>query len=397
MPTQTHEEIAEFEHIEHIECVTEKEKQLAEKRDEKERRRQAKVAYNAAVKMHKQEEKENARKLKQERKEKRRKEKSNRPLKWFHFFTKWFFLGLSLIIASVFFSLIPAESHTLFTEIQRIVSGVLSSLGVALVIGAIFDFSKNSEAFVHFVSNILSDIVVSKAFLTRLSESDKQEALALIIKPSDKEIEQYSNINSLFKKRIHDLSTMFDYNFKTNVVLNITAYYDKEKKVVTCKTDLTNTMYKISKAYTPIRVMFEKPNSTIDNVCILPPEGHDHEIKGISSDIKVGGVDFKQYSFEIPQEYQKFDHITIRRTMIEPGSAHWINYYWQSLTPYEGLNCAITCMDNLVIKDWMIFDNKAYYHVDIDKNGQHMEIASSQWLDTDTDFVVTIGERDDEV
>lgn len=30
MPTQTHEEIAEFEHIEHIECVTEKEKQLAE-------------------------------------------------------------------------------------------------------------------------------------------------------------------------------------------------------------------------------------------------------------------------------------------------------------------------------------------------------------------------------
>lgn len=70
MPTQTHEEIAEFEHIEHIECVTEKEKQLAEKRDEKERRRQAKVAYNAAVKMHKQEEKENARKLKQERKEK---------------------------------------------------------------------------------------------------------------------------------------------------------------------------------------------------------------------------------------------------------------------------------------------------------------------------------------
>lgn len=170
------------------------------------------------------------------------------------------------------FSLIPAESHTLFTEIQRIVSGVLSSLGVALVIGAIFDFSKNSEAFVHFVSNILSDIVVSKAFLTRLSESDKQEALALIIKPSDKEIEQYSNINSLFKKRIHDLSTMFDYNFKTNVVLNITAYYDKEKKVVTCKTDLTNTMYKISKAYTPIRVMFEKPNSTIDNVCILPPK-----------------------------------------------------------------------------------------------------------------------------
>ena len=69
---------------------------------------------------------------------------------------------------------------------------------------------------------------------------------------------------------------MFDYNFKTNVVLNITAYYDKEKKVVTCKTDLTNTMYKISKAYTPIRDMFEKPNSTIDNVCILPPEGHDH-------------------------------------------------------------------------------------------------------------------------
>lgn len=377
-----------------LEQVAEKEKNLARKRDEKERRRQAKVAYNAEVKRHKQEEKAVARKYKQARKEELMKEKSERTLKWFHFFTKWFFIGLSLIIASMLIPLIPVGNGKIVSEAQRVISGILSSVGVALVIGAVFDFSKNSEAFVHFVSGILSDIVVSKAFLTRLSQSDKEEALALIVKPSDKEIEQYSNINSLFKKRIHDLSTMFDYNFKTNVVLNITAYYDKEKNAVCCKTDLTNTMYKVGKEYVPIKILFEKPGSESSNVCILPPEGCDQRIEGTKSDVIIGGSHFEQHTYDIPPEYQKFDHITIRRTMIEPGSEHWVNYYWQSLTPYEGLNCTIICKDNLVIKDWMIFDNKAYYHVDVSDGEQRMEIASSQWLDTDTGFVVTIGERD---
>lgn len=36
----------------------------------------------------------------------------------------------------------------------------------------------------------------------------------------------------------------------------------------------------------------------------------------------------------------------------------------KSLIPYEGVSCRVKCFDELSIKDLMIFDNKAYYHVD---------------------------------
>lgn len=35
----------------------------------------------------------------------------------------------------------------------------------------------------------------------------------------------------------------------------------------------------------------------------------------------------------------------------------------------------------------------SYYHVDISDGEQRIEITSSRWLDTDTGFVVTIGEK----
>lgn len=38
-----------------------------------------------------------------------------------------------------------------------------------------------------------------------------------------------------------------------------------------------------------------------------------------------------------------------------------------------------------------------YYHVDVSDGEQRIEITSSQWLDTDTGFVVTIGERDSQM
>ena len=118
--------------------------------------------------------------------------------KWFHFFTKWFFLGLFLILFSVLTSLLWVPQTAFLRSLSMILSSLLSTVGAALLVGSIFDFSKNSEAFIQFVSKILSDIIISKTFLASLSDKDKEEALTLILKPSDKQIEHYSNINAFF-------------------------------------------------------------------------------------------------------------------------------------------------------------------------------------------------------
>lgn len=322
--------------------------------------------------------------------------KQSRPQAWFSFFTRWFFLGLVLLCCSVIISacVVPLFETVPFAKaIFTIAEGVLSAIGIALVVGAIFDFSKNSEAFVRFVSNILSDIVVSKTFLTTLSEKDKEKALSLILKPSDSQIEQYSNINDFFSKRVKELMTMFDTNFKTDVILNIDVYKDPETQVVYCKTVLTQTIYKIQDTFKPVGVHFEKSNSVSKDVYALPPCGESMELEGKKGTLNSGGITYTTYTYEIPKECEKYDHLTVKRTMIEPGFKHWANYYWQSLTPYEGLVCTIKCEGDLSIKDHMVFDNKAYYHVVLSEDRKRMEITSSQWLDTDTGFAVTISDR----
>lgn len=332
------------------------------------------------------------RQLKQIRQREREALDNSKKRKWFNFFTKWFFLGLILILISITVSTCADPLKQPLNVIATIFSELLSTIGIALMIGSIFDFSRNSEAFVAFISNILSDIVVSKTFLTTLSGKDKEKALSLILKPSDKQVEQYSNINALFSKRISELTTMFDTNFKTNVILNIHAYKSSDDGRVYCQTVLTQTIYKIRDSFSPIEVHFEKSGSESCEVYVLPPTGKSILIEGNKQRVNNAGIDFDVYTYEIPKECEKYDHLTIKRTMIEPGYDHWINYYWQSLTPYEGVTCTIDCANGLTIKDYMIFDNKAYYHVVLAQNKERLEITSSQWLDMDTGFVVTIAD-----
>lgn len=313
---------------------------------------------------------------------------------WFNFFTKWFFVGLILVIISIFISMYfdkIAVSHWAYEYrfVATVVSSILSTIGTALFIGCIFDFSKNSEAFIGFVSNILSDIVVSKNFLSTLSTNDKEQALRLILKPMDYQIDQYANINALFEKKIQESMTMFDTNFKSNVVLNVEARI--ENGTVYCYTTVTYTIYRINKKFESLKVYFEKENSESSDVRIISPLGEKSIKKEETSSVKeMGGLAYDSYTFVIPDEYNKFDHLTIKRTTKEPGFDHWINYIWQTITPYEGLSCSIKCFDGLAVKNHMIFDNKAYYHIELSEDHTKLEITSSQWLDSDTGFSIVI-------
>lgn len=316
---------------------------------------------------------------------------------WFHFFTKWFFLGIFFVTLSICISVF-AESiddkseDSLFYIVLSIVSGVISTIGISLFVGCVFDFSKNSDAFIGFVSRILSDIVVSKNFLSSLSIKDKEQALNLILRPEESQIEQYANINEFFKKKIREAMTMFDANFKTNLSLNVEAHKDRQKKIVCCKTTLTYTVYKLNDKFEPLEIVFEKEGSTSEEIKIISPDGEVETKPEQAQEVTIAGIKCKKSILTIPEYCEKYDHLTVKRTFTEPGYDHWINYIWQSLTPYEGVTCRVKCFDGLTIKDFMIFDNKSYYYVDKSKDKTTIEITSSQWLDPDTGFAFVISE-----
>ncbi len=316
--------------------------------------------------------------------------------RWYNFFTRWFYIGVLLVVIGFAISLwnktLNSTSYPL-TIFLDIFSGVVTTVGTALFVGCVFDFSKNSEAFMGFISKLLSDIIVSKTFLASLATEDKKEALKLILQPTNKQIEQYSNINEFFKKKIDDYMKMFDTNFKTNVILNVDARKD-ESGLVYCESTLIYTLYKLRDEFEPIKLVLEKQNSKSTDVKIIHEKGETTiSPQKIKKGKEVsGGIPQTTLVFRIPDELKDCDHLTIKRKMYEPGQKHWINYCWASLTPYESISCHVKCFDGLTIKDFMIFDNRAYYHTSLSKNRETLDITSSQWLEADTGFYITISD-----
>lgn len=317
--------------------------------------------------------------------------------RWFSFFSVWFFMGLASIAVGVGIDAFwhPPEG-TLAGAISHVLPGIFTTFGIALMMGAIFDFAKNSEHFIALVTDILTDVILSKTFLTTLTDKSKEDALSMILRPSNKQIEQYPNINALFKKRVKEFSTMFDINFKTNVTLEVKAYKRPDEKSGTqrlyCQTTLTQTIYQIRDEFEPMRVYFEKEGSKAESIIILPPEGTAVEVNPRVEHMDSCGIKYAVYIYEIPKKLYKYDHLVVKRVVEEPGFDHWINYYWQSVTPYEGVSFCLECENGLTIKDHMVFDNRGAYHVTRQADGRRIEITSSQWLNADTGFSVTISD-----
>lgn len=93
----------------------------------------------------------------------------------------------------------------------KILVSILQTVGIAFMLGAIFDFSKNTEGFINFISKILADIVVGKSFLSKLENNGKRDALKLILRPTTNQIIQYSRIEDYFQKKINDSMKMWGY------------------------------------------------------------------------------------------------------------------------------------------------------------------------------------------
>ena len=324
---------------------------------------------------------------KDERKKSRIQTKRNYQ-KWYHFFNKWTWFGVIIVLISIILGL--KWNNTGIT----ILSSLLQTIGIALIIGAIFDFSKSSSEFTEFISSLLSDIIISKSFLKRLSANDKEEALNLILQPSENQLEQYSNINEYFKKQIVRSTQMFNTNFKSNVVINIDV--KKEEGKVVSKGKISYRIYKVSDTFEPIKVKFERNNSTITGKRIIFPGGS-HEIKEESAALPIveAGVEYKQYEFKIPDDLNSYSYLTIESDIEEIGYDHWTNFHWTSLTPYDGLTFRLKCDEGLVIQEYIVFDEKSPYFVRLSENKNDISILSTEWLNAYTGFSLTIGEKND--
>lgn len=313
----------------------------------------------------------------------------NKKLPWFHLFSKFSVIGSGLILLSI---IIDLNDFGYF--FVAVVTNFMQTVGVALLIGSIFDFSKNSEEFMVFVSNILKDIIVSKNFLQGLEDKEKKKALQMILTPSGNQLEQCSDIQMYFKKKIDDTMEIFHTNFKTNLVVNAEAR--KVNDIVQVFATLSYRVYKIEDKYAPIMTTFERSECNVGRSYIISPDGV-KEIKDqniTQEGVTISPTNVKVYSYEIPEELYKYPYLTIKKEVIEKGYDHWTNFHWNTLTPSDGITFNIRCFDDLHIKEYFIFDSEDLYNVTESADKTSIDIISTSWLDKHSGFVFTISDTD---
>lgn len=277
---------------------------------------------------------------------------------------------------------------------KMIIVNLSNTIGIALLIGSIFDFSKNSNDFMDFVSSILKDIIVSKNFLKGLEDKEKKKALEMVLTPSGNQLEQCSDIQMYFQRKIDDTMEIFHTNFKTNLVVN--AEIRKLDGIVQTFVTLTYRVYKIEDKYFPLITTFEKEDCNVEKSYIISPEG----VKEISekditpTDEDISPINVKTYSYEIPEELYKYPYLTIKKTVIEKGYNHWTNFHWNTLTPADGITFTLKCYDELHIKEYFIFDSEEFYNVTENDDETSIDIISTLWLDKHSGFVFTISDTE---
>lgn len=302
------------------------------------------------------------------------------------FFNKYFVIGFIIILFSIIFDLKLPDCFWKLTIVNA-----LNTIGVALLIGSIFDFSKNSDDFMNFVSNILKDIIVSKNFLKGLDDKEKKKALEMVLTPSGNQLEQCSDIQMYFKKKITDTMEIFHTNFKTNLVVNAEA--KKKDGIVQVFVTLTYRVYKIEDKYFPLITTFERNDCEVEKSYIISPDGiREIEEKNTNSDAVISPTNVKEYSYEIPEELSKYSYLTIKKEVTEKGYDHWTNFHWNTLTPSDGITFRLKCYDELHIQEYFIFDSEQSYNVSESEDRTCVDIVSTLWLDKHSGFVFTISD-----
>jgi hypothetical protein len=305
------------------------------------------------------------------------------------FFNKFFVIGFITILISIIIDLSINDCI-----IKMIIVNLSNTIGIALLIGSIFDFSKNSNDFMDFVSSILKDIIVSKNFLKGLEDKEKKKALEMVLTPSGNQLEQCSDIQMYFQRKIDETMEIFHTNFKTNLVVN--AEIRKLDGIVQTFITLTYRVYKIEDKYFPLITTFEKEDCNVEKSYIISPEGvkEINEKDVTSTDEDISPINVKTYSYEIPEELYKYPYLTIKKTVIEKGYNHWTNFHWNTLTPTDGITFTLKCYDELHIKEYFIFDSEEFYNVTEADDKTSIDIISTLWLDKHSGFVFTVSDTE---
>jgi len=318
---------------------------------------------------------------------------------WYRFFVKYFFIGLSLILLFIIYDIEIKKllnNYLFWQKFLNIFFSVIYILGPSLIVASIFTFSIESKNFIEYIKDKIEKTMIKKEFLDKLNDVDKREALRRILSPSNEKYQLFSNIKNYFEETITKSMTLFDCSFKSHFTVDVNAMIKDDK--VCLEETLCQRLYKGKNGFEQIIFGFYESDIEPEFISAhyTPQNGKSNQIPKDAFKITRGeeesGIKWIMYSFDIPKSIEtEFISVIIKHK--EYGYDHWQLFAYKTMIPSEGIKVTINCIDNLIIKERLIFDNEKNYNIYVSEDKKRIEISTSQWISPGNGISVLVAKK----
>jgi len=320
------------------------------------------------------------------------------------------FIGSLLILFSIIISDIHISDIQFYeilpSRFLGIVSIFLKNFGIALIIAYIFTFVSSTHNFIEFIRDKLINIMITKDFLDRLSNDERQQMLKTILKPNKEISSVYAGINDYFNKYITKSLSLFKTHFRGSYTLNAVARIDEVRNVVCIDVQIGYRMYKVFGEFERLNVGFEDENVEEEPLEVYSPDGTKHSVSSTAlskSELssKETDTDFRndpslvKGSLAIlPDELKRHDYLDIRRKITEYGNDHWHLFTLRTTQPCDKFSIHLTCEGDLMIKKYIPFGKINSFNIDCQKENKVISIFCNEWMEAGLGVAVLIAKRD---
>lgn len=270
----------------------------------------------------------------------------------------------------------------------------LSTLGVALLVASIFSYSLELPSFINKIRAIIEKVVIGKDFLADMTNENKKEVLSNIIKPNQKQLDSYSNIESYYNYFIHDIMSVAEKNVRSNYRIFINVYEDKRKKRIYSDGVYSYRLFPSENGYNPIILGFviADKDSKIKSIIINSPDGKTKDVD-IEKLIPKEENGITEYEVDIQEFGNGHGHLDIELRMIEYGHDHWLNVNFKALQPTDGFQLNVYCHNKVRIQENIVFEASDIFNSVISEDRRELNVSCYQWVNEGTGLSCIVSKK----
>lgn len=308
------------------------------------------------------------------------------------FFSKWFFLGIILILISIIWEkTLGPRNDTVLYFLQSIGVTFFSTIGISIFVGSIFNWIIGTQNFSDYVKSKIVNVLISRDYIGDLDVEKKESMLKSIMRPQKSISLVYSRINDYFELYAKRSMRLFkEQQFRSNLCLTGKAKKDQNGYVY-MDYKLMYRTYVVDSEHKDLEVGFnENELSKVKSTRVaLPDQGFKKldviEIKknqAASDYLRNDSVTKMVRVAVLPsEEYKKADYLNVEQEIEEYGNDHWINFSYRSSKPTDSMSMVFECDNDLVIKDAVPYGPMNSFDITVSEDKKTISVICGRWMD----------------